>query len=136
MAELKTKATENSVQDYLMQITNEATQKDCQQICSLMEEVSKSKGKMWGTAIIGFGDYTYSYSTGRTGKWFMMGFAPRKANISLYIMGCDGQVKEEILSRLGKHKAGKGCIYINKLSDIDFEVLKEMCEISYHNLKA
>ncbi|MBY0541767.1 MAG: DUF1801 domain-containing protein [Sphingobacteriaceae bacterium] len=135
MAELKTKATENSVQDYLMQITNEVTRKDCQQICNLMEEISKSKGKMWGSAIIGFGDYKYSYSTGRTGDWFMMGFSPRKANISLYIMGCDGNVKEEILSRLGKHKGGKGCVYIKTLADINIEVLKEMCEISYQNLK-
>lgn len=135
MAELKTKVTENSVQDYLMQITNEVTRKDCQLICNLMEEISKSKGKMWGDSIIGFGDYQYSYSTGRTGDWFMMGFSPRKANISLYIMGCDGQVKEEVLSRLGKHKGGKGCVYIKTLADINFDVLKEMCEISYQNLK-
>ena len=119
MAELKTKATENSVQDYLMQITNEVTRKDCQQICKIMEEISKSKGKMWG----------------RTGDWFMMGFSPRKANTSLYIMGCDGNVKKEILSRLGKHKVGKGCVYIKTLADINIEVLKEMCEISYQNLK-
>lgn len=136
MAELKTKATENSVQDYLLQILNETTRKDCQKICELMEVVSKSKGIMWGDAIVGFGNYKYSYSSGRTGDWFMMGFSPRKADISLYIMGCDGSVREEILSRLGKHKTGKSCVYIKTLSAINFEVLKEMCEISYQNLHA
>ena len=69
---------------------------------------------MWGTAIIGFGDYKYSYSTGRNGNWFRMGISPRKANISIYIMGCNGEQKEELLSRFGKHKAGKGCVYIKR----------------------
>lgn len=101
----------------------------------MMEEVTNAKAKMWGNAIVGVGDYTYSYSTGRTGDWFMMGFSPRKANISLYIMGCDGNKKEEVLARLGKHKSGKGCVYIKTLADINFNVLKEMCEISYQNLK-
>ncbi|TKC08275.1 DUF1801 domain-containing protein [Pedobacter polaris] len=134
MAELKTKVTEQSVTDYLNQITDETTRKDCFAICELMEETTKAKGKMWGTAIIGFGDYKYSYSTGKTGDWFMMGFSPRKANISLYIMGCDGNKKEELLSRFGKHKAGKGCVYIKTLTDINFDVLKEMCTVSYQKL--
>lgn len=134
MAELKTKATQDSVQDYLMQINNEATRKDCLEICNLMESVTKSKGKIWGSAIVGFGDYKYSYSTGKSNDWFMMGFSPRKSNITLYIMGFEGDIKEEILSRLGKHKRGKGCIYIKTLADINFEVLKEMCEVSYQNL--
>lgn len=136
MTALKTKVTENSFEDFLMQITNETTRKDCQQICEIMELVTKSKGKIWGSSIMGFGDYKYSYATGKSNDWFMMGFSPRKANISLYIMGFDGPVKEEILSRLGKHKVSKSCIYIKALSDINFEVLKEMCEISYQNLKA
>jgi hypothetical protein len=135
MAELKTKVTEQAVHDYLMQIDNEITRNDCFVICNLMEQVSQSKGKMWGTAILGFGDYTYSYSTGKTGDWFMMRFAPRKTNISLYILGCDGDKKQEFLSRLGKHKCGKGCVYIHKLTDINLDVLKEMCEYSYQKLK-
>lgn len=134
MAELKTKVTEQVVQEYLLQIENETTRKDCLAIAQLMESVTAAKPKMWGTAIVGFGDYQYSYSTGRTGDWFMMGFAPRKATISLYIMGCAGQVKEEILSRLGKHKSGKGCLYIKTLADVNFEVLKELCEVAYQNL--
>lgn len=135
MAELKTKVNQQSVQDYLQTITDETKRNDCQAIGELMQSITNVKPKMWGDAIVGFGEYEYSYSTGKTGKWFMMGFAPRKANISLYIMGCDGAKKEELLSHLGKHKGGKGCVYINKLADINFDVLKEMCEVSYQNLK-
>jgi hypothetical protein len=135
MAELKTKATEQSVQDYLMQIEDENTRRDCQTICRLMEEVTQSPAKMWGHAIVGVGDYKYLYENGRTNDWFMMGFSPRKANISLYILGCDAEEKKELLSRLGKHKASKGCIYVKKLADIDINVLKEMCMTSYHKLK-
>ncbi len=134
MAALKTKVTEQVVQEYLLQIGNEITRKDYLVIAQLMESATAAKPKMWGTAIVGFGDHLYSYSTGRTGDWFMMGFATRKANISLYIMGCDVQIKEEILSQLGKHTRGKDCVYINTLADVNFGVLKEMCEISYHYL--
>ncbi|TCC92150.1 DUF1801 domain-containing protein [Pedobacter frigiditerrae] len=135
MAELKTKVTTQSVEEYLLQIPNETTRKDCQTLCKLMEDMTQAKAKMWGNAIVGVGDYTYSYSTGRTGDWFMMGFSPRKANISLYIMGCNADERLDILPRLGKHTTGKGCIYVKKLSDINMDVLKEMCEISYRNLK-
>lgn len=135
MAELKTKVNEQNVHDYLQTVTDETKRKDCQTISKLMQEITNVNPKMWGDAIVGFGEYEYSYSTGRTGTWFMMGFAPRKANISLYIMGCSGEKKEELLSRLGKHKSGKGCVYINKLADINFDVLKEMCVVSYQSLK-
>ncbi len=135
MAELKTQATANSVTDFLLQIANEATLKDCQDICKLMQDISKAQAKMWGASIIGFGEYKYTYSTGRTGEWFIMGFSPRKANISIYLMGCNGNQKDELLDRLGKHTKGKGCIYIKSLADINIEVLKEMFEISYQNLK-
>lgn len=135
MAELKTKATEQSVQDYLMQIEDETTRSDCQTICKLMEEVTQAPAKMWGPAIVGVGDYKYLYENGRTNDWFMMGFAPRKANISLYILGCKAEDKKELLTRFGKHKASKGCIYVKKLADIDINVLKEMCVMSYQNLK-
>jgi hypothetical protein len=135
MAELKTKPTTQSVEEYLMQITDETTRKDCQTICSLMENVTKEKAKMWGGAIIGTGDYKYLYKSGKTLDWFMMGFSPRKANISLYIMGCTGKEKEVLLSRLGKHTKAKSCVYVKKLSDINLDVLKEMCEVAYQNLK-
>lgn len=135
MAELKTKVNEQNVHDYLQTVTDETKRKDCQTISKLMQEITNVNPKMWGDAIVGFGEYQYTYSTGKTAMWFIMGFAPRKANISLYIMGCDGAKKEELLSRLGKHKSGKGCVYINKLTDINFDVLKEMCVVSYQSLK-
>jgi len=135
MAELKTKLTDQSVVDYLNQITDETTRKDCFELCKIMEEIGQAPAKMWGTAIIGIGNYTYSYKSGKTGEWFMMGFSPRKQNISLYIMGCDAENREHLLARFGKHKTGKGCIYIKKLSDIHIDVLKEFCNLSYQNLK-
>jgi hypothetical protein len=136
MAELKTKATAQSVREFLNQIPNETTRKDCLKICDLMEEVAQAPAKMWGSAIVGVGDQNIKYETGRTLDWFMMGFSPRKANISLYILGCNATERESILSRLGKHTTGKGCVYVKTLSDINVDVLKEMCEISYKNLKS
>ncbi len=135
MAELKTKATVQAVGDYLAQIPNATSRKDCETICALMEGVTQSKAKMWGSSIVGAGHYNYQYESGRSNDWFMMGFSPRKANISLYILGCDGEAKAAILSRLGKHTTGKGCVYIKTLADIHLDVLKEMCELSYNKLK-
>lgn len=135
MAELKTKLTDQSVSDYLNLISDETTRKDCFEICKIMEEVTQSPAKMWGTAIVGVGDYRYTYKTGKSGDWFMMGFSPRKQNISLYILGCNAESKQQLLSRFGKHKTGKGCIYVKTLSDINVGVLKELCELSYKNLK-
>ena len=135
MGELKTKATTQNVTDFLMQIEDEVIRKDCLAIAQLMEKVTKAKAKMWGTAIVGVGDYKYPYESGRTNDWFMMGFSPRKQNISLYILGCDLTENREILNRFGKHKTGKGCIYIKKLSDIDINVLQELCENAYQKLK-
>lgn len=133
MAELKTQQTNQPVADFLNSIEDEITRKDCFEICKIMEEVTKSPAKMWGTSIIGTGYKLVTYSNGKTLDWFNMGFSPRKANISLYILGCNGEKKAELLSRLGKHKTGKGCIYVKTLSDINLDVLKEMCEVSHQN---
>lgn len=135
MATIKTKATAQPVADFLSQITDTVKQNDCKVICELMEEVTGQKAKMWGPAIIGVGDYLYKYDNGRTNDWFMMGFSPRKQNISLYILGCKAETKSALLANLGKHKTGKGCLYINRLSDVDIDVLKKLCEESYNNLK-
>jgi hypothetical protein len=135
MAELKTKSTSQSVASYLDQITDETTRKDCLAICKLMEEITKSPANMWGPSIVGVGNYNYKYESGRTLDWFIMGFSPRKANISLYILGCEAKEREQILPRLGKHKTGKGCIYVKTLSDINMDVLRELCEVSYRNLR-
>ena len=135
MAELKTKATTNSVKNFLNTIDDEQKRADCFTIVQTMETVTKSTAKMWGNAIIGFGDYTYKYPNGKTMDWFMMGFSPRKQNIALYILGCAEDKKIEILSRFGKHKTGKSCIYVNKLKDVNMDVFKELCEVGYQNLK-
>ena len=135
MAELKTKVTTASVASFLATITEETLRKDCAQLVELMEATTQASAKMWGHAIIGVGDYRYHYANGKGGDWFMMGFSPRKANISLYIMGCNLDENREALTRLGKHKTGKGCIYVKKLSDINIDVLKELCEAAYQKLK-
>ncbi|WNM20112.1 DUF1801 domain-containing protein [Flavobacterium capsici] len=124
MAELKTKKTEESVERFLKTIADEQKQKDAFELVKLMEEATKSKGKMWGTAIVGFGDTVLKYDNGRELDWFIMGFSPRKQNLALYISNA---VRNEAdREKLGKHKVAKSCLYINKISDIDVAVLKEI----------
>lgn len=135
MAELKTKATAQSVTDFINQLEDEVTRKDCFALTQLMEQVTNASAKMWGAAIVGVGDYVYRYDNGRTNDWFMMGFSPRKGKISLYILGFKLDENQEILAKLGKYKTGKGCIYIKTIADINMQVLKEICEAGRQNLK-
>jgi Domain of unknown function (DU1801) len=125
MAELKTKKTELSADAFIKKIPEAQKQKDAFAICGLMEKATKAKGKMWGSAIIGFGDRRLKYESGRELDWFVMGFSPRKQNLALYI---SGTVREQqaLLKKLGKYKTGKGCLYINKLEEVDMAVLKEI----------
>lgn len=125
MAELKTTRTEASVDKYLETIQDEAKRADCYQLIEIMKEVTKAEPKMWGTAIIGFGDYHYVYESGRQNDWFIMGFSPRKANLTLYSMGGFNQF-ENLMEQLGKHTTGKGCLYIRKLDDVNTKVLKKL----------
>ena len=90
-----------------------------------MDKATKAKGKMWGSAIIGFGDRRLKYESGRELDWFVMGFSPRKQNLTLYITGAVRE-QQALLKKLGKHKTGKGCLYINKLEEVDMAVLKEI----------
>lgn len=124
MAELKTKKTELSVDAFVKKITEKERQKDALAIIGLMEKATKAKAKMWGTAIIGFGDKVLKYESGRELDWFVMGFSPRKQNFALYVSGAVENAA--LLKKLGKHKTGKGCLYINKLEDVDAAVLKEI----------
>ncbi len=133
MPENKTQKTAASVEDFINKVEHEGKRKDAFEILAMMKTITKEKPRMWGASIIGFGDVHYKYASGREGDWFKIGFSPRKANISLYLMGCDVSKAEEMLSRLGKHKTGKGCLYVNKLADIDMEVLKEMIKEGYEN---
>ena len=122
MAELKTKENEASVEDFLNGVDDEQKRADCKRIAELMQKATGSKPKMWGDSIVGFGKQIAKYSTGREVEWLKIGFSPRKQNIALY--GC--RLKEDLLSKLGKHKTGKGCLYLKKLSDVDENVLTEM----------
>ncbi|MBK7852363.1 MAG: DUF1801 domain-containing protein [Bacteroidetes bacterium] len=128
MAELKTKKTELSVDFFLKKISSEQQRKDAYVIIGLMEKATKAKAKMWGTAIIGFGDRKLKYESGRELDWFVMGFSPRKQNLALYISGAV-QKQGALLKKLGKHKTGKGCLYINKLEEVDLTILKDIIKL-------
>ena len=127
MAELKTKKTELSVNAFIKKIPDAQKQKDALVIVELMEKATKATAKMWGTAIIGFGDKLLKYESGRELQWFVMGFSPRKANLAFYISGTV-EKQQALLKKLGKHKTGKGCLYINKLEEVDVTVLKKIIE--------
>lgn len=125
MAELKTKKTELSVDDFLNTVSDVQKTEDAFDILKLMEKATKSKAKMWGTAIIGFGDRRLKYESGQELDWFVMGFSIRKQNFALYISGTV-EKQQALLKKLGKHKTGKGCLYLNKLEDVDLTVLQEI----------
>jgi hypothetical protein len=125
MAELKTKKTELSVDAFIKKVPEAQKRKDAFTILDLMEKATKEKGKMWGPAIIGFGERHLKYESGRELDWFVMGFSPRKQNLVLYIPGTV-EKQQSLLKKLGKHKTGKGCLYINKLEEVDIAVLKEI----------
>ena len=134
MAENKTKPTEQSVEEFIGAIADPGRQVDCRAIWSLMEKLTGSQPKMWGASIVGFGEYRYKYASGREGDWFLAGFSPRKQNLTLYIMGYL-EFYTDILENLGKHKHGKGCLYIKKLEDIDVTVLETLIKTSIERLK-
>lgn len=125
MAELKTKETDESVNTFLKKITEAQKQKDAFSLVELMESATKTKAKMWGPAIIGFGNKRLKYESGRELNWFIMGFSPRKQNFALYISGIV-EKHQDLLKKLGKCKTGKGCIYINKLEEVNLDVLKKV----------
>jgi uncharacterized protein YdhG (YjbR/CyaY superfamily) len=128
LAEIKTKATNASVEDFINSIDNETKRKDSFTILEMMKKATKDEPKMWGGSIIGFGDVRYeSPTTGRQVDWFKIGFSPRKANLSLYLTT---NIKDRTaeLEKLGKYKTGGGCLYINKLADVDTKVLKGMID--------
>lgn len=125
MADLKTVPTRASVDKFLKGISDEKKRADCYQILEIMSKATRSQPKMWGTSIVGFGDYHYVYASGREGDWFITGFSPRKQNLTLYMMGGFEQFPE-LMQQLGKHSTGKGCLYINRLEDVDLKVLKKL----------
>ena len=125
MTENKTKPTKDSVTAFLNKIQDQQVREDCFAILEMMKKVSNFEPVMWGSAIIGFGTYHYVYESGREGDTAVIGFSPRKQNISIYLMGGVNHVEDE-LSKLGKYKTGKGCLYIKSLNDVNPEVLKKV----------
>lgn len=130
LAEIKTKQTSASVDSFIDNIPDEQKRKDSQAILKMMEKATKEKPKMWGSSMIGFGYVRYkSPTSGREVDWFKIGFSPRKANFSLHLV-LDIKQHADVLSKLGKHKTGVGCLYINKLEDVDTKVLEKIIAIA------
>lgn len=124
LAEIKTKETQSSVEDFINWLKDDQKIKDSFVLLKLMKKLSKEKPKLWGSSIIGFGNKRYkSPSTGREVDWFKIGFSPRKANFSLHLV-LDLRNHTALLKKLGKHKAGVGCLYVNKLADVDLNILE------------
>lgn len=126
----KTMPTNKSVTDFIHSFENETKRTDAFKIHDMIREITGLNAQMWGEAIIGFGNYHYKYESGREGDFFRIGFSPRKSNFSLYIMSGFPQYPE-LLNQLGKYKKGKSCLYINKLKDIDIEILRQIFQLSF-----
>jgi hypothetical protein len=124
-AKLKTEKTNLSAKDFLNTVKEDQKRGDCFAVLEMMRKATSDEPKMWGSAIIGFGDITFKYENGRELDWFKIGFSPRKQAVVLYGL-LNSDVKREMLSKLGKHSTGKGCLYIKNLKDIDVEVLKRI----------
>jgi len=135
MSELKTKPTDKDVNEYLNKIENVKKREDCYKLLAIMNDITKEKPVIWGDSIIGFGKYHYIYKTKREGDWPIIGFAPRKKNISIYIMS-GFSMHKEIMENLGKYKIGKSCLYINKLEDINQEMLKNLIKESINFIES
>ena len=125
MAQNKTKPTEAGVADYISAISDAERRKDCESLIKLMTRVTGHKPKMWGTSIVGFGKVKYKYESGREGETCLVGFSSRKGDISLYGTGSAAR-REELLSKLGTHKSGKGCLYIRHLHQVDLKALEQL----------
>jgi len=135
MAELKTKRNDASVTDWLAAIADPERRKDCETVIRLMKQVTKAEPAMWGASIVGFGSYHYKGASGREGDWMLTGFASRKQDLTLYIMdGFAGY--DRLLAKLGRHRMGKSCLYLKRLSDIDTGALKELVTASVRHMRS
>ena len=135
MSQNKTQKTGASVEEFLESVANPRRRQDGFAVLAMMREITGLEPEMWGPSIIGFGDYHYKYESGREGDFFLTGFSPRKQSLTLYIMS-DLEGHEDLLAKLGKHRTGAACLYINKLADVDIDVLRELIRISFDNAKA
>lgn len=133
MSDPKTQATDASVEDFLAAVPNARRREDSGKVLELMQEVTGEPPVMWGDSIVGFGTYHYRYKNGREGDWPRTGFSPRKQYLAIYIMPGFSEY-EGLLSRLGKHRTSVSCLYINKLADIDMDVLREIIAGSHQEM--
>src|SRR5688572_22373135 len=134
MPEQKTKPTAVTVQSFLDKVPDEGVRDDCHELVKIMKKITGEAPKMWGASIVGFGEYHYKYPSGHEGYSCLTGFSPRKQNLSLYVMPGFAE-KIDLLEKLGKHKAAKGCLYIKKLEDVDVDVLKTLIKATVDYLK-
>ncbi len=134
MAENKTKQTTGSAEKYLTSVADENRRQDAFKVLTLMKRVTKEGPKMWGSSLVGFGNYHYKYESGREGDFFLTGFSPRKQNLVVYIMPGFGKY-DALMKDLGKYKTGKSCLYIKRLSDIDVKILEKLIRQSVKDMK-
>ena len=134
MAENKTQRNDGDVMAYLESVSNKRRREDSLVVLKIMEAVTGEPAELWGTSIVGFGTYHYKYESGREGDFMITGFAPRKQALTLYIMG-GFERHEELLAKLGKHRTGSSCLYINKLADVDMDVLREIVTESVAHMR-
>lgn len=135
MSEPKTKANDASVDAFIGNISDDRKQADCLVLLTLFEEVTGETAKMWGASIIGFGQYHYkSERSSQEGDWPLVGFSPRKQNLTLYVMSEMSEFNE-LLTKLGKHKTSKACLYVNTLADVDELVLRQIVKQAYSDAK-
>jgi len=129
MAEMKTKVNDTAVSDFLNKIADPQVRQDCHTVVDIMKSAAGAEPRMWGSAIIGFGEYTMTYPDGRSVPWMVVGFSPRKQNITLYT-GSSFPEHDQLLAGLGKHSTGKGCLYIKRLSDVNIPTLQKLVNAS------
>ena len=134
MTTLKTRENDADVEAFIDGVENQTRCEDARVVTRWMQEITGEPAKMWGGTMIGFGHYDYKYASGKEGRWFITGLSPRKQNLTLYIMPGFSKY-DALLERLGKHKLGKSCLYINKLKDVDEAVLKELIGLSVDHMR-
>ncbi|KWV96333.1 DUF1801 domain-containing protein [Erythrobacter sp. AP23] len=140
MAEAKTQVTDVDPAEFIAAVEPERKRNEAEELDALFRRVTGEEPKMWGPSIIGYGSYRTTYASGREVHWMRTGFSPRKAKHSLYLMGgyCDeatGERRDELLAKLGKYKTGKSCLYVNKLADVDIEVLEALVRNDWEGMK-
>ncbi len=134
MAENKTKRNRKSVKKFLDGVEPAGRRQDSFEVLAMMEEITGEKPAMWGDSIVGFGSYRFKYDSGREGDWPLVGFSPRKSSLTLYIMAGFSRF-DELMQKLGKHKTGKSCLYLNKLADVDEKVLRRLVKESVAHVR-